>query len=205
MIPGLSTHYGRARFSHGILWYLGFIILFITACVLPLQPTTIVITATPPSSTDTPIVTTDTLSASTETSIPSATIEPVRITATTAPSCTVLQDLNLRSGPGRAYDPPIGSLLAGTKFVPIGFYPQGIPGGPWVQAQVEGTISSQTGWVSAGSQYVACNLELATLPAVEVPPPPPTEIPPPTACPVCDPVPACPGQYDPCSCQCVGN
>jgi len=82
----------------------------------------------------------------------------------------VLQDLNLRSGPGTAYNPPLAVLEEGTEFVPIGFEPQGVPGGPWVQAQVEST--NQTGWVSAGEQFVSCNLELATLPEVDVPPPP---------------------------------
>lgn len=174
----LSTQYSRPRFSHRILLSLGFMILFISAC----QPTTFVITATSPSST--------------ETSVPPAAITSVRVTATTSASCTVLQDLNLRNGPGKAYDPPIGILVAGTKFVPIGFEPQGIPGGPWVQAQVEVSISSKIGWVSAGSQFVTCNLELATLPAVEVPPPPP-------ACLDCSSNPNGCGYYDPCNCQCI--
>ena len=168
MIFNSSTNH-RQRFSRTMLLYLGFFILFITACILPLQPATIVITATP-SSPDTPIVATDTLSSSTAISIPSATVAPVSITATNAASCTVLQDLNLRSGPGTAYNPPLAQLDAGTEFVPIGFEPQGVPGGPWVQARVEST--NQIGWVSAGSQFVSCNLELSTLPEVEIPPPP---------------------------------
>ena len=145
----------RGGLSHRKILYLGFLLLFITACVLPgsVQPTPIVITATPPISTETPLPTV------------TAAVTP---TAPNNPSCTVLQDLNLRSGPGTAYNPPIAVLKGGTEFVPIGFNPQGVPGGPWVQTQVNG----QTGWVSAGQQFVSCNLELATLPRVEVPPPP---------------------------------
>jgi hypothetical protein len=150
MISNSSTTH-RQRFSRSILVYLGFFILFITSCILPgsVQPTPIVITATSPVFTETPL--------------PSA-------TSPNNPTCTVLQDLNLRSGPGTAYNPPITQLDAGTEFVPIGFEPQGTPGGSWVQAQVESI--NQTGWVSAGEQFVSCDLDLANLPAVEVPPPP---------------------------------
>jgi hypothetical protein len=156
MISNSSKNHHSQRFSHRMLPYLGFFILFITACILPgsVQPTPIVITATSPVSTETPP--------------PLAT--PITPTSPNNASCTVLQDLNLRSGPGTAYNPPITQLDAGTEFVPIGFEPQGVPGGPWVQAQVEST--NQTGWVSAGEQFVSCNLELATLPEVDVPPPP---------------------------------
>ncbi|HEX9840602.1 MAG TPA: SH3 domain-containing protein [Anaerolineales bacterium] len=148
------------------LLYLGFSILLITACILPgsVPPTPIVITATSPVSSETPPVATETAPASA-----SATL-PITLTASNNVSCTVLQDLNLRSGPGTAYNPPLAVLKEGTEFVPIGFDPQGIPGGPWVQAQIEGI--SQPGWVSAGSQFISCNLDFASLPVVEVPPPP---------------------------------
>lgn len=147
------------RSSQRMLLYLGFFILFIAACVLPgsVPPTPIVITATSPVITETPPV-----SAS-----------PTLLITLTAPnnaSCTVLQDLNLRSGPGTAYNPPLAQLVAGTEFIPIGFDPVGVPGGPWVQAQVESI--SQTGWVSAGEQFITCDIEFASLPVVEVPPPP---------------------------------
>ena len=146
--------------------YMGFLILVIIACVLPgsVQPTPIVITATPPVSTETPIAATETAPASA-----SATLS-ITLTASNSASCTVLQDLNVRSGPGTAYNPPLAVLEEGTEFVPIGFDPQGVPGGPWVQTQVEGI--SQPGWVSAGSQFISCNLDFASLPSVEVPPPP---------------------------------
>jgi hypothetical protein len=93
-------------------------------------------------------------------------------TPTTGPLCTVLTDLNLRSGPGTAYRPPLRVLPAGYEVIPVGFNPVGTPGGPWVQVRDE--TRNETGWVSAGQQFVSCNLELTNLPqvAVELPPPP---------------------------------
>jgi hypothetical protein len=81
--------------------------------------------------------------------------------------------LNLRSGPGTAYRPPIRAFLANTVVTPLGFAPQGIPGGSW--AYVEDPATGDEGWVSAGAQYISCNVDLSTLPPVEfgTPPPPP--------------------------------
>lgn len=96
-------------------------------------------------------------------------------TATTGPQCTVLQDLNFREGPGRAY-PIIVALPLNTVVVPLAYNPDGIPsGGPWVQ--VEHPTNGQKGWLSAGSQFINCNLDLTTLPSVTVAPPP-TPVPP---------------------------
>ena len=128
----------------------------------------------PPQATDTQQIPTE----PTETALvlPTATDEASQETATTvatpASTCTVLQDLNLRSGPGTAYRPPIRALLANTVVTPLGFAPQGIPGGSWAYVQTE---SQEKGWVSAGSQFISCNIELASLPPVEfgTPPPPP--------------------------------
>jgi hypothetical protein len=83
----------------------------------------------------------------------------------------VQQSLNLRSGPGTAYEPPLRALEAQTRLVPLGYNPVGIPGGPWVQVQVEG--QNEIGWVSAGPDFVSCNIDLTRLPPVNVPPPPP--------------------------------
>jgi hypothetical protein len=97
-------------------------------------------------------------------------------TATSGPFCTILQDLNMRSGPGTAYRPPIRSLPAQTIIEPLGYNPVGVPGGPWLQANDRS--NNQIGWVSAGSQYVSCNIDLTSLPSVAVappaPPPPPS-------------------------------
>lgn len=79
-------------------------------------------------------------------------------------SCNVLQDLNLRFGPGTAYRPPIRVLPANSVVTPLGFAPQGIPGGSW--AYVRDTVTQDEGWVSAGAQYISCNVPLADLPAV---------------------------------------
>ena len=84
--------------------------------------------------------------------------------AGTDPSCNVLQDLNLRFGPGTAYRPPIRALPANSVLTPLGFAPQGVPGGSW--AYVQDTATQDEGWVSAGAQYISCNVELAGLPAV---------------------------------------
>ena len=114
---------------------------------------------------------------------PTATVEAPVVTSTTAPEanattgprCTVLQDLNFRTGPGTAYNPPISTLQANMEVIPIAYQPVGIPGGSWVQ--VENPANQQKGWVSAGSQYVSCNIDLTTLPQVTVAPPP-TPVPP---------------------------
>jgi hypothetical protein len=87
--------------------------------------------------------------------------------------CTILQDLNLRSGPGTAYRPPLAVIPANTVVTPTGYSPTGRPGGSWVL--VQDPVSQKEGWVSAGAAYVNCNLDLTTLPAVAVAPPnPPT-------------------------------
>jgi hypothetical protein len=93
------------------------------------------------------------------------------ITPTTGPLCTVRTNLNLRSGPGTAYRPPLTSLVTGTELTPIAFNPVGVPGGPWVQVRVLG--QDLTGWVSAGEQFVTCNIDLSTLAQVAVDPPTP--------------------------------
>jgi hypothetical protein len=93
------------------------------------------------------------------------------ISPTTGPLCTVRTNLNLRSGPGTAYRPPLTSLATGTELTPVGFNAVGVPGGPWVQVRV--VNQELTGWVSAGEQFVACNIDLSTLAQVAVDPPTP--------------------------------
>ncbi len=94
----------------------GLTALFLLACFgtsLGSQPTQtpFVITATVPASSEV---------VSTLPAIPTGTASPIQPTATTAPSCIVLQNLNLRTGPGTAYNPPIIQLTAGTEFTPTG-------------------------------------------------------------------------------------
>jgi len=106
---------------------------------------------------------------------PTLTAEIIQETSAANPasSCTVLQDLNLRFGPGTAYRPPVRVLPANSLVTPLGFAPQGIPGGSW--AYVQDSATQAKGWVSAGSQYISCNVELSALPSVAfgTPPPPP--------------------------------
>lgn len=124
--------------------------------------TVVVVTATSP--------TVDNPTGQPNTAVPLPTNPPQDPTATSGPQCTVQQSLNLRNGPGTAYNPPIGALEAGTQLVPIGYDPQGVPGGTWVQVQGP---DGRTGWVSAGADFVQCNLDLTSLQHVEVGPPPP--------------------------------
>jgi hypothetical protein len=148
-------------------------ILFIIACGLPASLASPV---PPPQASAT-------LNIQTETQQPTATAQPtltavviikvVTATPVAAPKqvCTVLQDLNLRFGPGTAYRPPIKALPANSELTPLGFAPQGIPGGSW--AYVQDSATQDKGWVNAGAQYISCNVELAALPAVAFGTPPP--------------------------------
>jgi hypothetical protein len=89
--------------------------------------------------------------------------------------CTVVAaSVILRSGPGVAYEPPIANLGQGATLTPVGFSAVGYPGGQWVQVQ---TPDNLTGWVSTDPQFVACNVNPATLPPVSVPPPTATPTP----------------------------
>ncbi len=138
-----------------------------TATATP-QVVTVVVEATQP-----PAPTASPTQAATATQ--SFTATPPPPTATTGPQCVVQQRLNFRRGPGTAYNPPIGVFDTGTIVTPQGFNPTGIPGGSWVQ--VVNPANSQLGWVSAGSQFVSCNIDLARLPSVAVEPPPPPQPP----------------------------
>lgn len=108
----------------------------------------------------------------TSTAAPSATIEPVSQPSptTAAPSCTIVAGVNLRSGPGTVYEPPIGFAAANTALRPLAFSPNGFPQGAWLLVEVVGT--SQVAWVSAGPQFVSCNVDPASLPATNIPPTP---------------------------------
>jgi len=62
-------------------------------------------------------------------------------------------------------------LPANTQFIPIAYNPVGYPGGNWVQ--IQDLAGKKKGWVSAGSDFVSCNIDLATLSSVSVAPPQP--------------------------------
>ncbi|MBI4926252.1 MAG: hypothetical protein HY835_00695 [Anaerolineae bacterium] len=98
---------------------------------------------------------------------PSATPQP---SPTTGPQCVVQQGLNFRSGPGTAFNPPLGTLQKDAVVIPQGFNPSGFPGGTWVQ--VSDPSSGKVGWVSAGAEFVKCNVDVNSLPRVDVAAPP---------------------------------
>jgi hypothetical protein len=151
-----------------------FIILaFLFSACSPTSPTPLPEPSdTPPvviEPTATPLALEATATSSTEAAQPTDTPAP----EPTGPTCTILQDLNLRSGPGTAYRPPILVLPGNSIVTPLGFNPTGIPGGSWVY--VEYPAGGQKGWVSAGNQFVSCDLDLASLASIVVgtPLPPP--------------------------------
>ena len=135
-------------------------------------------TAPPLAPTDTPSPISDTLPTNTPDAPPPTTAAPEPPTNTPTPVpplCTVSANaLNLRAGPGTVYEPPLVALPTGLELSPLAFSPTGFPGGQWLQVQVRS--SGQIGWVSVGPQFIACNLDLATLP-VGVAPPTPTPLP----------------------------
>lgn len=135
-------------------------------------PTATLVINLPPQATNTSAVEI-TLPSPTPTSVPIDT--PPGPTPTSGPVCIVVQDLNLRPGPGTAYRPPIIALPENSEIVPLGYNPVGVPGGSWVQ--VKDNALNQIGWVSAGSQFISCNIDLTGLPSVAVAPPPPPEAP----------------------------
>jgi hypothetical protein len=162
----------QTKFSHWLSLSL-LAALIIISCSITGSP----ISTVPSQPTDTQAI--ETQPEDTEIAQPSATTQFTltavqEITATSpGPSCTVLQDLNMRFGPGTAYRPPTHALPANTVVTPLGFAPQGIPEGSW--AFVEDPTTGERGWVNARSIYISCNIELSTLPPVDfgTPPPPP--------------------------------
>ena len=136
-----------------------------------------------PNPTPAPLPPTETLVASpTETSIPTIEASPTsETTSTEAPAstndnqCTTLQDVNLRTGPGTAYRNPIGVVLKGSVVIPVGFDPAGIPGGRWIL--IEATNNDPSGWITAGADFVTCNMDFNILPVVEAAAPPPPPLP----------------------------
>jgi len=126
----------------------------------PVEPSPLPPTDTPPAAQPSPTI-----------QQAEATEPPAQPSPTDAPQCTVLQDLFFRSGPGTLYDPPVRALEPQTVLFPQGYNPVGVPGGTWVQ--VREPQANLIGWVSAGEQYVDCNIDLTSLPSVAVEPPPP--------------------------------
>lgn len=94
--------------------------------------------------------------------------------ATPSPECRVIPGtLNILEGPGTDYSTVGADLSRGTRLLPVGRTPDG----RWVLVQV--MESGQEGWVSAGSDFISCNLSIGTLPSI-TPTPPATPPPEPT-------------------------
>jgi hypothetical protein len=124
----------------------------------------------PLSSPTSEIVVTDTVSP-----LPSETDTVTSPVESSRALCTVLSEVNFRSGPGTPYRPPIRALPVGTELVPLGFNPVGVIGGPWVHVRDESR--NEIGWVSGETRLLSCNIDLNELPQVSVPPPPPPPAP----------------------------
>jgi hypothetical protein len=155
-----------------VLPSISLLVVTLSCNLLASAPSQAAPTDTPPEASPTSLPPTATLTeAPTQTFTPVPSDTPPEPTATSGPMCTVLQDLNFRSGPGTAYRPPVRAFPANTQLIPLAYNPTGIPGGPWVQVKEEG--GNETGWVSAGEQFVSCNIDLTSLPSANVAPPPP--------------------------------
>ena len=88
-------------------------------------------------------------------------------TPTEIANCLVVSNfLNLRSGPGVVYDPPIKTLSNGTVLLP--FAKNG--DGSWLEVKLQG--ESTSGWVSAGGQFISCNFDPSGLSLGQIPPTP---------------------------------
>ncbi len=114
--------------------------------------------------------------------VPIATQAPAPDTAIPEPVCQVVSaGLNLRPGPGTAFNPPIATLPQDTRVRPLSFVGRGVPSGQWVEVKVEAT--GQRGWISAGSESLSCAVDVTTLPAGVTPatPVPATTTPAPAA------------------------
>lgn len=158
----------------------------------PIAPAEIVAAATvPPALTAAPTpaeIVVEVTAPLTATQAPASTAAPTD--APPAASCRVLTaGLNLRPGPGTVYAPPLAGLARETELRPLSFVARGFPTGQWIEVQV--VSNGRVGWVSAGQQFVACNVAIAALPA-GVSPPTPTPAPtatllPPTAIPIVPP------------------
>lgn len=98
-------------------------------------------------------------------------IRPPETPTILASRCEVVSaGLNLRGGPGQVFDPPLRTLPQGAALTPLSFVSRGFPSGQWIEVRVD--AGGQRGWVSAGAQFVACNLAVASLPAGSAPPTP---------------------------------
>lgn len=89
----------------------------------------------------------------------------------TIPNCTVrVERLNLRRGPGTAYDPPIATLIQGTELRMLGRNSDST----WIQVRT--VDDNLQGWVSANERFIDCNTSVINLRFVSEPPTPTARI-----------------------------
>jgi hypothetical protein len=109
-----------------------------------------------------------------------ATFTPVPPTPTPEAVVVAANGLNLRSGPGVVYDPPIGYLRNGDILDIKGR----IASNEWVQVIPVSGTNIVSGWVSTSPKYVQINVDLGGIPVVKVPPTPTATPSPPPPIPV---------------------
>lgn len=103
----------------------------------------------------------------TATRTPSAT--PTHTPTPTPPSflCEVISEsLNLRTGPGTEYAPPLANLPRGAQLLATG---RNDPP-TWITVDVVG--AARSGWVSADERFVRCDFSIERLPQAAIPPTP---------------------------------
>lgn len=85
--------------------------------------------------------------------------------------CTVAAEmLNLRSGPGTNYTPPIAKLQRGAQLALLARNQEA----SWVAVEVQASGLELAGWVSSAPQNINCaGFNVAALPLGQPPPPPP--------------------------------
>jgi hypothetical protein len=130
------------------------IILAPTPTDTPTSSPTATATFTPPP-TDTPMPPAST-----------ATFPPVPPTPTPEAVVVAVNGLNLRSGPGITYDPPIGYLSSNENLHITGR----IANNQWVQVVPISRTNAISGWVRALPEYVKIYVDLNGIPITEVPP-----------------------------------
>jgi hypothetical protein len=118
-------------------------------------------TSVPPTDTPTPAPSADTSTPAPPTEIPTS--APPTDTPTPIPDAVVKTGLNLRSGPGVVYAPPIGYLRNGDTLNVKGR----ITGNGWIQ--VFAARLGIEGWVRALPEYVQINIDLETVGIVIAP------------------------------------
>lgn len=99
--------------------------------------------------------------------IPRQTATPTRTPTPSSPVCTVVAAaLNVRSGPGTIFAPPIGSLRDGDVVDMLARDRLST----WIEIQEP--RSRLRGWVSNSPQFVDCTVAVSTLPLGDIPPTP---------------------------------